>query len=140
MHRVEKAFGFQLLFQRFKSGAQATLAGGLHAFGNHLEFAAGLKQAHTSEYLHLLTVFRPEAQAGSVAAEQGAAHLRAVVLEREIQVARSRPRKVGDLTFQPQARETCLDVQPHFTVECGGCVDMARHPADDSASYTSLQE
>jgi hypothetical protein len=75
---------------------------------HQLVVAARLVQREPAAGEHLRAITGNETQALRIHPEQGATHLRALVLEREVQVPRRGPRQVADLALDPDLRERAL--------------------------------
>ena len=103
---IEQPFGAQALFQLLELLLQQAVAGGLHALGDQLVVAARFIQRDAGAHQDLLAVLRPEGDAAVAVAEHRAAHLGAVVFQREIPVAGGGLGEVGDLGGEPNL--------PHF--------------------------
>ena len=107
--RIEQAFGAKARLELLELALQRAGTGFLQRFDDELEVAARLVQAHAGACQHAHAVAGAEAQRAAARAEHRAADLRRGVLEREVQVARRRPRQIGDLALDPQRRQRVLE-------------------------------
>src|SRR3546814_7168370 len=105
---VEQALGLQLRLQLLERAAQRAFAGFLQRIEDQLVVAARLVQRQPPAGQHPHAVARLEPQPLALGLEQRAAHLRARVLEREVDVPRRGPCQVADLALDQHHRERVL--------------------------------
>ena len=84
---IEEALGVQALFQLIEGELQRAEADRLDVFDIKLIFAAGFVDADGAAHGDVQAVLGTEFQAGKLGAETDAANLRAIILEREIEMA-----------------------------------------------------
>ncbi len=117
MHDIEQAFGRQLVFELVEGAAQGAVTGFFQMFDDELELAAALVQRDPSPRQHLHAIIRFEAQQLITHLEHGAAHLRLLVFEREIQMPGAGPGQIGQLAFHPDQREMALQDGARLLIE-----------------------
>src|SRR5688572_32636910 len=100
---VEESFGRETALELLEPPAQPAFAGLLEVLDHDLEFATRLVEADPSARDDLGAILDRELHQLIAAAEHAAAHLRRVVLEREIPVSRGRSREVRHLALAPEA-------------------------------------
>jgi len=100
--------------------------------------AARLVQADSRAYQHFLPVARREGAQHITLPEHAAAHLRALILQREIPVPGARPSQIGNFRLQPQAGESALEQHPHLPVEARHRVDVAFRAREGSVDLGRL--
>ncbi len=122
---VEQALGGELFLQRLEGQAQGAIAGRLQRVENQLVIAAPLEQRDLASHLDGQAVAQRLAHPGGVLAEQCAAYLGVLVLEREIDVAGGGAGEVGDFTFDPDLGEHVFQQQPGAAVELADGEDLA---------------
>ena len=105
---VEQSLGGELQLQRLEAPPQLAFAGFLQVIDDELELAARLVQPDARAQQHLQAVARGRANGQVALAEHGAAHLRILVLEREIPVAGRGAGQVRELAGDPQRRQAGL--------------------------------
>jgi len=84
---IEQTFGGQFLLERLECQSQGTCSGLEHRIGDQLIVAARFIQAQAAANQNFAAVARLKRQAGCLASKQGAAQLRAGILEREIEMS-----------------------------------------------------
>ena len=84
---IEEALGVQALFQLIEGELQRAEADRLDVLDIKLIFAAGFVDADGAAHGDVQAVLGTEFQAGKLGAETDAANLRAIILEREIEMA-----------------------------------------------------
>ncbi len=122
---VEQALLGEALLERLEGAAQRAGARLFEKLHDQLEIAALRVKADAPVGEHLHAVLGGEVDAPVVHAEHGAAHLAAVVLEGEINVAGARPREIGDLALDPDTGKAVLEQRARLQVELGDGVDVA---------------
>jgi hypothetical protein len=103
----------------FEGTAQRAFAAFLHVLEHQLVLAARFVQGQATTHEHLQAVARREAQARGLHAEHRAAHLRVLVLQREVDVARSRAREVADFALDPDLGKGPFQHFPRERVQLG---------------------
>ena len=106
---VEQPFALELCFEPQEALIQRTEPRLPHPFDVELEAPARLVQGHERADFDAHPFAGSPIQQRGAAAEHHAVDLRLLVLEHEVQVARSRRRDVADLARHPQQREAPLD-------------------------------
>ena len=94
MRRVEESFGRETALELLESPAKQAFASLLEMLDHDLEFAARLVEADPSARDDLGAILDRESHQLIAVAKHTAAHLRRVVLEREIPVSRGRSREI----------------------------------------------
>ena len=122
---LEQAFGGQLLFQFFERAAQRAFAGFLQRIQDQLVVAARLVQREAAAREHAQAFARDEVQPLALRLEQGAAHLGARILQREVEVPGARPREVAQFALDPHQREGAFQQVARQRVELAGREDLA---------------
>ncbi len=136
---TEQAFGAELFLQRIEGQTQRAVTGRLHGVEDQLIVATAFEQRNLAAHLDRQTVLQRLAHARGVLPEQRATHLRAAVLEGEIDVAGRRAREVGDFAFDPDVAEHVFKQHPRaaveladgqdFTVQAKSCKGIFNHGA-----------
>src|SRR3546814_1885473 len=124
----------QLGLQLLERAAQRAFAGFLQRIEDQLVVAARLVQRQPPAGQHPHAVARLEPQPLALGLEQRAAHLRARVLEREVDVPRRGPCQVADLALDQHHRERVLQQAARQRVELTGAEDVV---GDRSEEHTS---
>ena len=106
---VEPARRLELRLQLREALVERARAGRPHPVDDELELAARLVQRRRRAHVDRHAVGQLEVEQLRLAAPQHAAHLRALVLEREVAVARRRAQEAGDLAADPHRRKRALD-------------------------------
>lgn len=124
--RVEQAFRCQLAFERFEGRLQGALAGCFQGTDDHLVLAVFLIDADEPLGPQEHAVLGLEPQAVLVAAEHDERQLRALVLEREVPVARGRLAEIGKLALHPDLAHLVLEDGFNQPGDLGYAVDFGR--------------
>ena len=106
---VEEAFRLQAFFQLLKRKLERAKTNGLEMFHVNLILAAGLVDAEGAAHGHLQTVLGAELDAALLLLEENAADLRAVVFQREIDVAGLGFVAVGDFALDQDVGEVACE-------------------------------
>ena len=117
--RIEQALALELVAQTEESLEERAEARRPHELDVQLEIAARLVKRHERAHLDLHPVARLPVEQHPAAAEHDAAHLRAAVLQREIEVTRAGLHEIGDLAGDPGERQAVLEEIAHAAVERG---------------------
>src|SRR5690606_1722726 len=104
---------------------QRAFASLLQRIKHQLVVAARLVQRQSAACQHLQPLARLELQPAALGPEHRAAHLRARVLEGEVQVPRRRPRHVAQRAFHQHERKGVFQQAAGQGVELGGGEDVA---------------
>ena len=123
--RIEQPFRLQLRLQLLERAPQRAFARFFQRLEDQLVVAACLVQSQPAARQHLQSLARLEFQPGAFRLEHRAAHLRARVLEGEIQVPGRRPRHVAQLALHGHQRKAVLQQAARQGVELGGGEDVA---------------
>ena len=122
--RIEQAFGFEPGLELVIGAAQCAFAGFFHVVEDQLVVAAGFiqGQAATHQYAHAFA--RDELQPLAFGFEHRRTHLRAGILQGEVQVPGSRPADTAQFAFHPDHRERALQKIARQGVELVGGEDV----------------
>src|SRR3546814_1894541 len=103
------------------------------------DLAARLVQRQPPAGQHPHAVARLEPQPLALGLEQRAAHLRARVLEREVNVSRRGPRQVADFALDQHQREGVLQQAARQRVELARAEDVVRSEEHPSALQSLMR-
>ncbi|MDR8853482.1 hypothetical protein FEP99_06531 [Burkholderia pseudomultivorans] len=113
----EQSFGLELRLQAQERLVQAPLPGAPHGLDIELHLAARLVHRDDRAHLDPVAFARRELRILRAAAEHHAAHLRLLVLDREIPVTARGAREVRHFAGDPQQRKRTLEHRRNRTVE-----------------------
>ena len=113
----EQSFRRQFLLECFEGHAQCTFAGLFHVFEHELVFATCFVQGDAAPHQHQRAVAWRKTQVHRLLLEQRAADLGAVVLQREVQVARRGTGKIADFALHPDLGKAALQQVARQRVE-----------------------
>ena len=115
----KQAFALEFGLEAQEAFEQVALASPANGFDVELEFAARLVKRNQGARFDLLAIFQPPAEQLGPASPHDAAHLRASILQREIDMARRRVGQVGDFAPDPGQREGRLKTFAYQTIQAG---------------------
>ena len=121
---IEQTFFCQLFLELFKRLLESTQSFGFHRLDDDLVIATRFIDRDPSEQQYLITVFRRELHARTLAAKQDAFDLSLVVFQYKISVAGRGCAKIGNLPFDPCGFERRFENRPYVTRDFADGVDV----------------